>query len=178
VYFGIESADNGGAVWAVDAKWCRIAAEILLTGDPNHNFNFGKKGKLFDRYLRHRKNPTPLVYPVNAFRLNPRIAAQRGTFICSGDVTHTFYENLTGMKAKLDERIAKCQDIPGWTHEKIVNFESHSFLRKIIIGRGARRKILQELYRYNISFSSLYPDLEGFAKSLKTRISIPGSLPT
>jgi hypothetical protein len=50
-------------------------------------------------------------------------------------------------------------------------------LEKLVISEKARNEILKELYQMNITRASLFPGLEGFAKSLGPRLVDPESLP-
>jgi hypothetical protein len=69
--------------------------------------------------------------------------------MCPGDVTLPFEENLCFLS--------------GWKDKKNI--------RKIIIPEQLRRKALDKLSDMNISRATLFPGLDGFARSLK--VSMP-----
>jgi hypothetical protein len=89
--------------------------------------------------------PEPSVWSINAFALNERLSVQKGVFLCPGDITIPFEKNLLA---------------GGPNPEKLLRFEISTTPR-------ARRDMLQALDRMNINSTSLFPGLDGFARSLK-----------
>src|ERR1700733_6211563 len=97
-------------------------------------------------YLLHvMDNPTKSIWAINAFQLNERLSIQRGLFLCPGDVTTSFEDNLRA---------------GGPSPENLACFE-------ISTEPKARREMLSALHRMNINNASLFPGLDGFASSLK-----------
>lgn len=90
------------------------------------------------------------IYPFNPFKLNQRISVQQGGFLCPGDINVRFYENLQAMD--------------DWEDDNNV-FEIHLTGNCLVKG-------LEALTRMNITRESIYPGLDGFASSYKTRIYI------
>lgn len=82
---------------------------------------------------------------MNPSILNQRLVIQQGVFLCPGDPSKTFVENLEG---NLSE--------PG----------SEDKIRRYFIPYNAREEILRNLFRMNINRAGLFPGLDGFAKSL------------
>lgn len=158
LYFAAESAETDFAVWAIDAKWCNEAsrkrlgipegdlADKRVCADPNY-----QKLETF-LSLFSRVPPKRLVYRVNPFVLNQRLAVQKGVFLCPGDVSSGFESNLRALKG----------------------YEAH--LIKIVISRSLQRELLRRLYYMNIARDTLFPDLGGLAQSLNTRLAIPETL--
>jgi hypothetical protein len=91
------------------------------------------------------EKPQPSVWAINAFALNERLSVQKGVFVCPGDVTIPFEENLQAGRP---------------TPAKLIRFELSTSPR-------ARTEMLQALDRMNINNTSLFPGLDGFARSLK-----------
>jgi FRG domain-containing protein len=73
------------------------------------------------------------------FFKNRRLIAQSGTFACPVDITRPIDEVL-GHRADL--------------------------IRKIVFRKEARKFALQELYSMNITYATLFPDLDGLSRSL------------
>jgi hypothetical protein len=72
---------------------------------------------------------------------NRRVISQSGTFVCPYDITRP-----------LDETLA----------------ERPNLIAKFILrGASLRKQALRELYRMNITQATLFPDLDGLARSLK-----------
>jgi hypothetical protein len=73
------------------------------------------------------------------FFKNRRLIAQSGTFACPLDITRP-----------LDEVLGHRPDL----------------LRQIVFRKEARKRALQELYSMNITYATLFPDLDGLSRSL------------
>jgi ribulose bisphosphate carboxylase small subunit len=97
--------------------------------------------------------PRLLVYNATAFRLNERLTAQQGTFLVQGTLAKPFSENLR-------ESLTK-------------DAEEHFWPICLKIDGASRDEILCELNNMNINHATLYPDLEGFGKSLERHMAYP-----
>jgi hypothetical protein len=140
---------EGCAVWAVDGRWAlkqamkilRVvegkeepAKRLLLPTEEFHEEDYIKL--LFEEPF------VKVAFPLNPFRLNERLRAQRGTFMAPGKVSNTFMENLLALD--------------GYNKNCI----------KIQIPYKLRKNALQRLFDMNISRTSLFPGLDGYAQSL------------
>ena len=96
--------------------------------------------------------PISFVYPVNPFRLNERLIIQQGVFLCPGDVSIPFEDNLFAV-------------LPPGT-------ASPPFY-KLKIKHNARSDYLRKLHRMNMNTSTLFPGLDGFARSLNNILAFP-----
>lgn len=117
--------------------------------------------KIEDLAITHylMKNPVPLVYAVNPFKLNKRLTMQQGLFLLAGDPKATFRENLDG-----------CFD-----SEEELRENAHMISLEVSVRE--RNRILFELKKMNISNEVLFPGLDGFAKSLGERFAYPETFP-
>jgi len=113
----------------------------------NKNEEYLNRRALFDHL---QNNPKLLIHPVNPFRLNERLSIQQGLFMVPGDTRKGFEDNL---KAHTDYE------------------ENHKQI-KISSSLTVRRNFLRELNRMNINRVTLFPDIQGFAESLKTFLAI------
>jgi len=137
------------SVLAVDSKWlsdtlCEVLPNrkvrvLLDEGNPSL-----QKGA-FHRVLM--QECMPFVVAVNPFRLNDRLTAQQGVFLCPGDVTKPFVENLL-------------------TQRRHRGLSGHLCRLKIVISREERNRILRELHQMNATRAAFFPGLQGFAESL------------
>jgi len=98
--------------------------------------------------------PEKCVWAVNSFRLNERVSVQRGLFLCPGDVNSSFEDNLAAADP---------------TPATVVRFE-------LSAEPDARSKMLSMLHAMNITYGSLFPGLDGFARSLRQKLWVPGTL--
>jgi hypothetical protein len=85
-----------------------------------------------------------LSWQPRPYRLNERLAIQRGVFLCPGDVSRDFLDNLS---------------------------ETGNFKRlEIEIPPNCRQDVRQLLLRLNINSEVLFPGLQGLAMSLNDRL--------
>lgn len=151
VFFALENLKYGQKcfICAIDSDWL---------GANNKKFleSRGEKYKdilsdIYDIEKREKKfkeiidKPINRVFGINPSRLNSRLVIQQGFFLCPGNISKTFIENLEGNLSQTDYQ------------DKIIFY---------IIPYKAREEILRNLYRMNINRAALFPGLEGFAKSL------------
>jgi len=92
-------------------------------------------------------NKYTLVRPENPIGLHERLHLQQGVFLCPGNMTISFGDNLKALD--------------GWDNKNNV--------RKIVCRLDIEhlRKALEKCRRMNISRESLFPGLDGFAQSMK-----------
>ncbi len=95
----------------------------------------------------------PCVWPVNPFRLNERLTVQRGVFLAPADVRRSFAVNL--------------QSLQGYNEE--------SKLCCFVLPRTAMAKMGEELYRGNVTETTLFQGIDGFARSLFNFRTVSGS---
>ena len=148
-YFALEEAEKDCAVWAINMGWIVEKSKAkFIKGSTAwkflNEFVTEEKEKQFKKVYM-RVNPKRFACPQNPFRLNERLTIQKGVFMCPGDVTLSFEENL--------------RSLPGWNKEQNI--------KKIIIPLQFKREALDTLYDMNVTRATLFPGLDGFAKSLK-----------
>jgi hypothetical protein len=158
-YFALEYAGENKPkgtkeafeIFAINAKWAVRASAKINNFKKNNNFfskyigNTDKDRKDFKRYFIDNSSKK-FVCPFNPFRLTERISLQNSVFMCPGNVMKTFDENLRSLCS-----MSKIGNIVVLTLE----FDR----QEIITARG-------RLYDLNITRATLFPGLEGFAKSL------------
>lgn len=91
------------------------------------------------------------ILKFNSFKQNQRQIIQQGTFLFPTNIEKTFEENL------------------------ITNLKPWS-LKRIDIPYSLKEEIINKLYRMNVSFTTLYPGIEGFSRSLNYLHHIDGIL--
>jgi hypothetical protein len=159
LYFALEKMQRAyPCVWALDSEEFVGPFRSLLSGHSDllalweadmgitrtHTFN----------QLFVRQSGLALVGVVNPFRLNERLVVQQGVFLCPGDVSKTFEENLTAVVSNS-------------------NFTGR-LLKLVITGSDeARKEMLFQLHKMNMNHATLFPGLQGFAESLRTRLVKP-----
>jgi len=127
----------------------------------------GLKEKLKDNAfiwrLINMEKPPCLVYPVTPFKLNKRLTVQQGTFLITGNIEKSFEENLRKAKELFGSDPKQKESL----YRIVLDFKN---------GIKKRNDILRKLHSMNISSAALFPDLDGFAKSLWGYLAFPERL--
>lgn len=160
VFFAIESLKGKSpVVWAIDALWLVKRARKHLDVKEKE-FMPGKYEEDFVRCFMNEDGNAfkPFVYQITPDQLNQRLSVQQGTFLCPSDIRLTFQANFAKLIA----------------NEKQSTINSH--VKLIRISPDARNEILKKLSLMNISRASLFPGLDGFAKSIITSLLFPSTV--
>lgn len=146
-------------VWAIDALWLAKRAREHL-GVKENEFMPGTYENDFKRYFTHedRNDFNAFVYQITPDRLNQRLSVQQGTFLCPSDIRISFEENFAAIVANETENTI------------------NSYVKLFQISPSARKEVLKRLSLMNISRASLFPGIEGFAKSITTSLLFPSSI--
>jgi FRG domain len=189
VYFAVNRYHNNETytVWALNRKWLSHMskhAEVDFLRDKKYlGIHFGGRRKQI-RYLRKFENSRfqsymvtylidrnlkSLVYAATPYHLNERIALQRGTLLFSGTLGRSWGENL-------QDTIV--ESLRTWPHKDQGNTIEGPILWEISLklSKSRRNEFLRGLDEMNINQATLFPDLDAFAQSLRTRIAHPESL--
>jgi hypothetical protein len=106
----------------------------------------------FSNSLLHRDD-APAIIEINPRRTNERMAAQQGFFLCSLQREASFNQIVMTMMF----------------HPEPPEFP---VIRKLEIGVDLRIEFLKRLRAMNIHRASLFPDLDGFGRSLRLDLEI------
>lgn len=170
LYFALEQAEGECAVWAFnltdildrvtsqlpEGEWEAVKADRNLT-----------RKRTFNLLLR-RPDPVALVCPIIPYRFNDRLVIQQGLFLCPGDITIPFEDNLAATltapySAQSLRRVAgRAVPARGKLVKLVIEDESN-----------LRRELLQNLHHMNMNSATLFPGLAGFAQSLKALMVYP-----
>lgn len=155
-FFAVEdpaSLDGNCAVWAISSEWCQersaqaVRKKLKFSKEKFSNqADFSLDEILSETIL---KANVPLVAPLRPLKLNIRIASQQGLFLCPGDLNLTFMENLRALGE---------QELP-------------AMLYKFVFPSDWRPAIFHDLFNMNIGPQTLFPGLDGFAKSIKLKMN-------
>jgi hypothetical protein len=175
-FFAIAEASEGveSAIWAIDIEAVKNEAIHMLNqsgviAEPEKgNFSFSDP-QVFDQVFLHETSPA-IVAPVQPLRTNERATSQQGLFLCPNPSIWGFEFALKQLlKSDRDRTEAWCRE-----HEPEEEPIKAARLFKLCIAPQARRELLRELYRMNINYATLFPGLDGFARSLGTNITVSG----
>ena len=150
-YFATEeAAADDCSICAFDAPWLltlsqaafrKAGKDIKAVNGMLKRFEEGSEEVAARLFLR-KPFDVGAVYPTNAFRLNERLRIQQGVFLLPGDISRSFEDNFRSMGLDKDH------------------------CRKIIIPASLVAEARRHLFVMGISRTSLFPGLDGYAKSL------------
>jgi hypothetical protein len=150
-YFAFEQCypmpEKNVAVWSVNISYLKNRAVEILSEEFAEAVQDNKKlinESLFEKIFY--ENNRSLVFPVEPFRMNKRYSLQQSVFISTG-ISHLPLMEQLGF---LGEGIEK----------SVVRIEIPSTCKK---------EALRDLQQMNLNRASLFPDLDGYAASLKLR---------
>lgn len=180
LYFAVRDAlkDADAAVWAFNPINIRSASlRRVFWKDPRLRMQIGKfydpraaftRQELFTKWfmpdeprpdlqdpesLRHHD----IILDLEPFTMNPRLTLQQGLFLVAGSPCKTFEESLVDLLQEIESHIESGgRDISVF---------------KIVIPGNLRRPLMRYLDKMNITAASLFGGLEGFATSLREKLT-------
>jgi hypothetical protein len=148
-YFAMENAETTCSILAVNVPWAyRTTIQLMERQGKDvsilrkEQLEEGDEAPLAGLFLDPPS--TRCACPVNPFRLNERLRVQKGIFLICGDLGRPFEENIAAME--------------GW--------DQPEHIIRIDIPRELHRDAIIDLYYMNITRTSLFPGLDGYARSL------------
>lgn len=175
-FFAVENARADAAVWAISTLAMDWAISDRLDTPEHQRSGFPQDGyrDQINAWYNRQCNETiggdiytKLVLRVEPERMNERLAAQQGLFLFPLAISESFMVNLAHTfdcdEAAFTDPVP--QDYTGV--EPIVKFGELPCVLKIVIPRNLHDVALRDLQQMNISAASLFPGLDGFARSLR-----------
>ena len=146
-FFALERTTTDAALFALNtpALWLnsgRPHAAPTLTRDT---IDPRVKGNLEHYFLA---NKHAVIWFGEPSEMDGRLIAQSGTFVVPGVLDRPLDHILDGYKT------------------------SHELLRKIVLPISLRQEAMKWLYRMNITNASLFPDLDGLARSIALELEM------
>ena len=165
-YFAMESAESDAAVWALDTEYLYQHTNNTIGQNEAFYDLQSRSREVVENNLSH-SHVERTVMAAEPERLNERISIQQGIFAIPGDISLTFEDNLAAtyeinkreinnLKSSLGEHVANEEDI----------FDASVI--KIILPVDIHNSALLDLQSMNITAATLFPGLQGFAKSLNS----------
>jgi hypothetical protein len=157
VFFAVEDTneeEGDRALWAIYTpvlQWACVKALVAsgLSRDTAEALVFTRSHELVSELVAGTVT-ADAVFPVEPWQFDFRQAVQQSIFLCPGNVMKSFRDNLRAVAALCE---------PDWPGPAVV---------KVEIGPNVRREALQDLRMMNVTAASLFPGLDGFARSLRT----------
>ncbi len=145
-FFALEDMAHEAALYAVNTP-------LLWSATPKHHPELRRdvidprEPCNFQRYFIDQH--LPLVWTGEPGRMDKRILAQSGTFVVPGI-----------LDMSIDEILKQAYEAP------------ESLIQKYILPKHIREEAMQSLYRMNITYATLFPDLDGLAKASALELEV------
>jgi hypothetical protein len=170
-FFAIESAIEDSSVWAISDIFMRIDSQdknpIKLDSEKAYPSNLEAQLRYAESFIVDSRACADLTVPVIPPRLNERLAVQRGLFLFPCNLNKSFESNLcTTFNFPFDQLNTEnaIQVEPNAVNEDII---VPTRVMKINLSRKFHREAMYDLFSMNIDSASLFPGLDGFARSLR-----------
>jgi hypothetical protein len=175
-FFAVESSTTDAAVWAINLSTLAEANHELLDFHPEGRIDETRRAhnSKFEELLL-QTNETLAAIHVEPDKMHERLWTQQGLFLAPTNPNEPFMANLASTFGIDPNTLGEIIESK-WT-SKLNNRSSFEYGKegyiavvKIIIPKEFHRDILKDLRRVNITAATLFPGLEGFARSLKYHI--------
>lgn len=123
-----------------------------------------------DSVNEKRKDFSPNIYLVQPHRVNDRILVQQGLFAIPEKIGVPFEDNLFSLVDNREPEKVQFKDIIDYSNSEKMFKPYDYFLIKIKIPQLFRLNITKSLCLMNISAETMFPGLEGLAKSLNRQL--------
>lgn len=144
-FFALERAVGDAAVFALNTPRLWTSAPLAAPTLTRAAIDPRVRGNL-ERYFY--ENAHDILWVGEPEQMDRRLVAQSGTFVMPGVLDKSIDEILEHYPSRTE------------------------LIRKIILPRHTREDGLRMLYRMNITNASLFPDLEGLAKSIRFELEV------
>jgi hypothetical protein len=165
-FFAVENMslekgkERSAFVYCFNHDWINKSAREEIKDSNLFDMRFDDKTMIDESFipLYMSENRKRFILADNPLRLHKRLIIQRGVFVIQGDISLSMMKNIENME--------------GWqSKENIIKF-------KLIINTEEELgKAYEDLRLMNITHESLFPGLDGFAKSLKQNLYLYRDLP-
>jgi hypothetical protein len=143
------------AVWALNTTWLEGALRARFTPEDWRLYHDVKNRESFSRLYVRRAPPMRFVSPATPLLMNERLSLQQSVFLCPGDVTHSWMDNLLAL---------------GFTGAPE---QAWSF----VMGRAVLPEAFDALQLMNVTGRTLFPGLDGYARSMHHRLKLLLDIP-
>lgn len=162
LYFAFEpTGAQARALWAIDGTWCARQCAQGMANNEGIDYNIAMsrvafaQAQLIGSVVHNVRLDDPRfstfcpftgVFPFDPWKPDIRQVAQQAQFLCAANLRRGFMDNLSSF------------DSP----------KSPDALLKFSISAALRYEILERLATMNVTAATLFPDLGGLARSLRT----------
>jgi len=160
LFFAVDDASSNSALWAVNRGFFEYRPGIPASEDYLHSTYNEDAERVVDTVVspQNKEAPETGVLLVEPYRMNERLSIQQGLFLFPKNLEISFEENL-------------CIGFGARSLGELVQKDSSPAVVKIIIPSELNLRIALILGEMNISAATLFPGLDGYARSQKLHIA-------
>lgn len=166
-FFAMERAEDDAAVWAIRLSALEQSiVDKTGTGSTEESvLEINKRHLDLADYSLEGKGTDKMILSLEPERMNERLSLQQGLFLFPRDIKSSFEENLAATFDTTPD-VFKQNEVPYDKDNWMVVNSPRADVVKIVIPRGSHKWALTDLQRMNVTSASLFPGLDGFARSL------------
>jgi hypothetical protein len=176
-FFSVETAQADSAIWAVDRGKIDSSLNLKLGIKTSSNMNLSdineRNLRVVQGYIGQKKREHNLVVDVEPIHLTERASIQQSLFLFPLNAHATFMENLLSTFDVSREHFNEAMKNPLKSDEVNHKHIDSASLIKITLPKGCHGTTIFDLKEMNITAATLFPGLDGFARSLKIRFHYP-----
>ncbi|MAE39905.1 MAG: hypothetical protein CML07_03085 [Psychrobacter sp.] len=161
-FFAIENATDDAVIWAFNT------GKLTSSGEPEGPRSPTSESIAEANAVLRGETKASGVRLVKPFRLNERLASQQGAFLMPLSLSEPFESQLS---KQLDINIKTLKPIKGYEQSLSAELMTSSAV-KIIIPRDIQSQLIRLLDAANVNATTLFPGLEGYARSLRVGFRI------
>lgn len=177
-FFAVEKATTECAIWCVNHYAMILGLERFLNIDtikstlPHWQVLHRVAAFAQQRLRTGKPSFEKFVFEVQPFKLNERLAVQQGVFLCPLSVDIPFIDSLASTfgLTSTDFDGSEVEDFQplGGVKELIEEVA----VIKLLLPLAIQHDVLQDLWNMNVNAASLFPGLDGLARSLNYHLRI------
>lgn len=169
-FFAVETAKQDACVWGINYLIPLVKAiteEYYKAQTRDLLEQHSQVESLVESYIANKTKELDFVIRVTPYRKNERLATQKGTFLFPFNISKTFEQNLCHTFGyPFDSLVHENATKVYFKDLQKVNYINVGII-KINLPRAWHKEIMLDLDSMNINSASLFPGLDGFARSLR-----------
>ena len=167
-FFAMERGEKEAAIWAIhEDELARSVADE--TGADIKMENVVEVNRRHIALVLNSDQSKPIVVNMEPERMNERLSIQQGLFLLPGDLRVPFMSVLEKTFKFPPGGLADRAPIK-WESEMANRVPLESNIVKIVLPRSMHSEALDDLHQMNMNSATLFPGLDGFARSLYFRL--------
>jgi hypothetical protein len=169
-FFAVEKARSECAIWCVNHYAMTQGLEQFLKIDMinstiPHWEILHRTAELAQELLKKdRHSFKKIIFEVQPFKLNQRLAVQQGVFLLPLSIDLPFMDSLAATLS-LPPTVFVDSKIEEFTLQSNPRLLRKSSAIKLLLPRAIHHDVLQDLWNMNVNAATLFPGLDGLARS-------------